>query len=126
MVWGFFVVIPGVLCQVASLAEMSSIQPIAGAQYHWTWHLAPPSSRRFITWIQGWITWFSWISLLCSVANTAANITTALVGISYPDWAVQGWQTILIMYAYLIVFGLMNMYVVGVAISAESRVRVIR
>ncbi|KAK5165170.1 uncharacterized protein LTR77_009268 [Saxophila tyrrhenica] len=110
MVWGFFIVIPGVLAQVASLAEMSSVQPIAGAQYHWTWHLAPPKHRRFITWIQGWITWFSWISLLCSVVNTCANITTALVGISYPDYAPQGWHTLLIMYAYLIVFGLMNMY----------------
>lgn len=110
MIWGFFIVIPGVLCQVASMAEMSSVQPIAGAQYHWTWHLAPPQHRRFITWIQGWITWFSWISLLCSVVNTAANITTALVSISYPDWVVQGWHTLLIMYAYLIVFGAMNMY----------------
>lgn len=110
MVWGFFVVIPGVLCQVASLAEMSSVQPIAGAQYHWTWLLAPPKHRRFITWIQGWITWFSWISLLCSVVNVAANITTTLVSISYPDWYAQGWHTLLIMYAYLIVLGAINMY----------------
>jgi choline transport protein len=26
----------GALAQSASLAEMASIQPIAGAQYHWT------------------------------------------------------------------------------------------
>lgn len=49
-----FVVFAGVLCQVASLSEMSSVQPIAGAQYHWTWHLAPPKYRRSITWMQGW------------------------------------------------------------------------
>lgn len=110
MIWGFFVVVPGVLCQVASLAELSSIQPIAGAQYHWTWHLAPPRSRMFITWVQGWVTWFSWISLLCSVANTGANITTALVSISYPDYVVQGWHTVLIMYAYLISMGAISMY----------------
>ena len=42
--------------------------------------------------------------------NTASNITTALIGISYPDWVVQGWHTVLIMYAYLIVFGAMNMF----------------
>lgn len=110
MAWGFFIVIPGVLCQVASLSEMASIRPIAGAQYHWTWHLAPPKSRRFITWIQGWITWASWISLLCSVVNTTANITTALVAISFPNYILQGWHTLLVMYAYLIVLGAMNMY----------------
>ena len=44
------------------------------------------------------------------MVNAAANITTALVGISYPAWVVQGWHTVLIMYAYLIVLGAMNMY----------------
>lgn len=44
------------------------------------------------------------------MVNTASNITTALIGISYSDWVVQGWHTVLIMYAYLIVFGAMNMY----------------
>ena len=34
------------------MAEMASVQPIAGAQYHWTHYLAPPQYRRFITWMQ--------------------------------------------------------------------------
>lgn len=33
MVWGFFPVMFGVMCQVASLAEASSLVPLAGAQY---------------------------------------------------------------------------------------------
>ena len=32
MIWGFLIVIPGTLCQVSSIAEMASVQPIAGAQ----------------------------------------------------------------------------------------------
>lgn len=111
MVWGFFVVIPGVLCQVASLAELSSVQPIAGAQYHWTDYLAPPRYRRFITWMQGWITWFSWIAILAGVVNVQANVATTLVSASYPDYIAKGWHTVLIMYAYLIILGLLNMYV---------------
>lgn len=98
------------MCQVASIAELSSIQPIAGAQYHWTWHLAPPRHRRLITWIQGWITWFSWISLLAGVTNICANVTTTIVVANYPNYVVQGWHTILIMYAYLLFFGILNMY----------------
>ena len=35
---------------------MASIQPIAGAQYHWTHALAPAGAKRFITWIQGDLT----------------------------------------------------------------------
>ena len=92
------------------MAEMSSVQPIAGAQYHWTHYLAPPKYRRFITWVQGWITWFSWISLLAGVINIAANIIVTLVGAQYPTYVSQGWHVTLIMYALLIVLGLMNQY----------------
>ncbi|OQO01562.1 hypothetical protein B0A48_12598 [Cryoendolithus antarcticus] len=110
LVWGCFIVFPGVLCQVASFAELSSIQPIAGAQYHWTWHLAPARYRRSITWFQGWITWFSWISLLAGVVNIAANVTTTIITANHPDYVVKSWHTILVMWAYLLVLGLMNMY----------------
>lgn len=51
--WSIVIVYVGVLAQSASIAEMASIQPIAGAQYHWTYHLAPVSWRRLITWFQG-------------------------------------------------------------------------
>lgn len=35
--FSYIIVFTGVLFQAASLAEMASIQPVAGAQYHWTW-----------------------------------------------------------------------------------------
>lgn len=66
--------------------------------------------RRFITWLQGWITWFSWVALLAGVTNIAANCTTVIVTASYPDYVVKGWHTILVMYGFLIALGLLNMY----------------
>lgn len=35
------------------MAELGSILPIAGAQYHWTHIMAPDSTKKFITWMQG-------------------------------------------------------------------------
>ncbi|KAK5169520.1 uncharacterized protein LTR77_005496 [Saxophila tyrrhenica] len=51
------------------------------------------------------------ISILASVVNVAANVTLTLVSTNYPDYILKGWHTVLVMYAYLIVLGLMNMYV---------------
>ena len=51
--WSILIAYAGALAQSASLAEMASTQPIAGAQYHWTHALAPTGAKRFITWIQG-------------------------------------------------------------------------
>lgn len=53
LAWGVLIVIAGALAQTASLSEMVSIQPIAGAQYHWTHFLAPKRHKRFVTWMQG-------------------------------------------------------------------------
>lgn len=58
--WSYIIVLAGVLCQAATFGEMASIQPIAGAQYYWTWNFSPPSCRRFLTWMQGWMTWTGW------------------------------------------------------------------
>ncbi|EFW18818.1 amino acid permease 2 [Coccidioides immitis H538.4] len=110
LAWGILVVVSGALAQSASLAEMAAMQPIAGAQYHWTHHLAPPRQRRFITWMQGWITWFAWVSLLAGVANTTANMIQGLAIINYPNYQPERWHLTMIMFAMLIIEGLMNMY----------------
>jgi choline transport protein len=110
LAWGILVVVAGALAQSASLAEMSSVQPIAGAQYHWTHYLAPAGQRRFITWMQGWITWFAWVSLLAGVANTTAYMLQSLVIVNYPEYVAKSWHLTLIIFALLIVEGLMNMY----------------
>lgn len=53
LAWGIVIVVFGAMAQSASLAEMASMQPIAGAQYHWTHYLAPTNQKKFITWMQG-------------------------------------------------------------------------
>ncbi|KPI42372.1 Choline transport protein [Cyphellophora attinorum] len=110
LVWGFFIVIPGTLCQVASISEMASVQPIAGAQYVWTHYYAPKNFQRPITWVQGWITWFSWIAITAGTANVIGNIITTLVTVSYPDYVAKSWHTLLIMYSILMILALLNQF----------------
>ncbi|EGD97822.1 hypothetical protein TESG_05329 [Trichophyton tonsurans CBS 112818] len=110
LAWGIIVVVAGGLAQSASMAEMASMQPIAGAQYHWTHYLAPQKHRKFITWMQGWITWFAWVSLLAGVANTTATMIQGLVTVNFPDYQPERWHLTFIIFAMLIVEGLMNMY----------------
>lgn len=110
MFWGLLVAFVGIACQYVSFTEMSSMLPIAGAQYHWTWVLAPPEHRRYITWMQGWISWTGWIAVLAGAVNLAANITTTLASESYPEYRPQGWHTVLIMWALVIALGLLNTF----------------
>jgi len=60
--------------------------------------------------MQGWITCFAWISTLAGVANTTAFMLQSLVAANYPDYEPQAWHVTLLIFALLIMGGLMNMY----------------
>lgn len=60
--------------------------------------------------MQGWITCFVWISTLAGVANTTAFMLQSLVAANYPNYEPQAWHVTLLIFALLIVGGLMNMY----------------
>lgn len=110
LAWGTLIAIVGGLAQSASLAEMAAILPIAGAQYHWTAHLARSRHARFITWLQGWMTWFAWISLLAGVANFTAYIIQGIAIMNYESYVPERWHLTLIIIAMLLVQALMNQF----------------
>ncbi|KIW68075.1 hypothetical protein PV04_04044 [Phialophora macrospora] len=110
LVWGAVAVIFGSLAQAYSMAELGSILPIAGAQYHWTHIMAPDGSRRFITWMQGWVTWFAWVSALAGSSSGEAALLQALIAENMPGYEPQRWHLTLIMWALLISSGLVNTY----------------
>ncbi|KAK5702464.1 hypothetical protein LTR17_022297 [Elasticomyces elasticus] len=43
-----------------SMAEMASMAPIAGAQYHWVSEFAPESCQRILSYISGWTSTIAW------------------------------------------------------------------
>ncbi|KAJ0159097.1 Choline transport protein [Colletotrichum tanaceti] len=110
LAWGIVLVVVGAMAQALSMAELAAIQPIAGAQYHWTHFLAPQNHRRFITWMQGWVTWFAWVSALAGSAASEANIIIGLVSTNYPSYQFQPWHITMVIIAQLVACGLINMY----------------
>ncbi|KAK1580725.1 LPXTG-domain-containing protein [Colletotrichum navitas] len=110
LAWGIVLVVVGAMAQALSMAELAAIQPIAGAQYHWTHFLAPEKHRRFITWMQGWVTWFAWVSALAGSAASEANIIIGLVSTNYPSYQFQPWHITMVIIAQLVACGLINMY----------------
>ncbi|WXC59823.1 hypothetical protein SNK03_005680 [Fusarium graminearum] len=109
-IFSFIIVFFGAIAQAASLGEMASIQPVAGAQYHWTYYMAPPSVKRFATWIQGWATWFGYISLLAAIANVTIILLESMISINHPNYVAGGWHTSVFVIAMCLVHGLMNVY----------------
>ena len=60
--------------------------------------------------MQGVITCFAWTSTLAGVANTTAYTLQSLAAANYPDYEAERWHVTLIIFALLVVGGLLNVY----------------
>ena len=45
---------------VLSLAEMASMAPTSGGQYHWVSEFAPPNYQKLLSYFTGWMSVMSW------------------------------------------------------------------
>lgn len=54
-IWVFCAFVP----VVVSLAEMASMAPIAGAQYHWVSEFAPEKYQKFLSYLTGYVEYVS-------------------------------------------------------------------
>ncbi|KAH6661271.1 amino acid permease [Truncatella angustata] len=106
----YVIVATGALLQCAAFGEIASIQPIAGAQYYWTYAFAPRSSKRFLTWLQGWITWTAYVATFASSLNFGTSILEGLIQLNNPDYEVVGWRTTVITLSSLALLTLVNLY----------------
>ncbi|KAI7186116.1 amino acid transporter [Hortaea werneckii] len=78
-----------------SLAEMASMAPTSGGQYHWTSEFAPPSSQRFLSYIVGWLSSLGWQAAIATTAYGAGNVILQMGAISYPSYVPTKWHATL-------------------------------
>lgn len=111
LLWCFVGFIPIYL----SLAEMSSMAPIAGAQYHWVSEFAPEKWQKLLSYGTGFVTFkqlffipvadhghcglfISWISTLAWQAGNASGVLTvgficqAFIVINVPTYTAPRWH----------------------------------
>ena len=77
---------------VLSLAEMSSMAPTAGGQYHWASEFAPRSKQKIISYISGWMSTLSWQAGVCSGMFLLGIQTQGLIAITHGSYGPKTWQ----------------------------------
>ena len=68
-IWVFF----GYLTVIISLAEMASMAPTAGGQYHWVSEFAPTSCQKFLSYLSGWTCTIAWQPGVSSLGGYYVN-----------------------------------------------------
>ncbi|KAG2354803.1 amino acid transporter [Suillus spraguei] len=82
MVWGWLVASAFIMCIGLAMAELASAAPTSGGLYYWTYSLASPRCRNFLSWIVGYANTIMSIAGLASVDWACAIQITAAVSIA--------------------------------------------
>ncbi|THC95229.1 hypothetical protein EYZ11_005306 [Aspergillus tanneri] len=92
LIWGFLIVASGFLLVFLSLAEMASIAPTSGGQYHWVSEFAPPSCQKFLSYITGWLCAMGWQCAIVSITFLAGTIIQGLIILNNENYDSQRWH----------------------------------
>lgn len=93
-----------------SLAELASIYPTAGGQYHFTALIAPRSVSRSTSYVCGAIAAFSWVALCTAATILGAQALLALPQAFVNGYIAQPWHYFMVYQAISVVVLLFNLF----------------
>lgn len=92
------------------MAEIASMYPTAGGQYHWVAAFAPLRIRPFASWITGWINIGGQLCLTASAALSAGLLFQALLILNNPSYVPQRWHGVMFYWLVLAYSFVVNVY----------------
>ncbi|KAF2625635.1 amino acid transporter [Macroventuria anomochaeta] len=110
LIWGYLICMIGFGFVVASLAEMASMAPTSGGQYHWVSEFAPPSCQRFLSYIVGWLGVLGWQTAAATVSYLTGKQLQALIILWDSSYVPQAWQGTMLIWAVLAVSLIFNTF----------------
>ncbi|KAL2817428.1 amino acid/polyamine transporter I [Aspergillus cavernicola] len=105
LLYGIILVTFAMLCTGVTLAELASVYPTAGGQYHFTSILASRRWSRGLSYFSGLAAIFSWICLGASIGLSGTNALMAIIIRWQPTYQPRTWH-------YFLVFQLFNVAIV--------------
>lgn len=96
ILYGVILVAVAYICTGLTLAELISVYPTAGGQYHFASILAPERLRKPISYISGFSSILSWIATSAGSYLIIAQLIIALVITFHGDYTPQSWHFFMI------------------------------
>ena len=102
----FWTFLGTVLCYstiVLSLAEMTSMAPTSGGQYHWVSEFAPSSCQKFLSYSAGWMSTLGWLASVASSVFVCSTLIQSMIEVGDEEFVFPNWQYTLISIAFLVI-----------------------
>lgn len=110
LIWSFIWTWFGFSTVMLSLAEMASMAPTAGGQYHWVSEFSPPSIQKPASYFIGWMSTLSWQAGTASGPFLVGTLIQSSAVVMYPDYSPTNWQGTLMVIAVTILVWVLNIW----------------
>ncbi|CAK1361246.1 uncharacterized protein RHO25_005156 [Cercospora beticola] len=108
--WSYVWTFCGFSLVVVSLAEMASMAPTSGGQYHWVSEFAPAKYQKLLSYFTGWMSTLSWQAGTASGPFLVGTMIQSVAAINNPSYAGTNWQGTLCVWAITILVLFANVY----------------
>ncbi|KAK5130278.1 hypothetical protein LTR08_002238 [Meristemomyces frigidus] len=112
-IWITFIGACGMFTSTLSMAEMASISPTAGGQYHWVSEFATPGLQKPLSYAVGWMAALGWQTAMPAVAYTAGIQIIALIATVNADYLAKSWHSALLTIAFVLFAIIFNMFAIN-------------
>ena len=106
--WSLVWVYVGQAFVILSLAEMASIAPTAGGQYHWVSEFAPRQYQKILSYTSGWLSTLAWQSFVAVDSFIVGEVILGMITINDPSFVPQKWQATLLIIATVLALAAFN------------------
>ncbi|KAJ5676342.1 hypothetical protein N7536_012514 [Penicillium majusculum] len=108
--WSYMWTFVGFGFIIVSLAEMASMAPTSGGQYHWVSEFSSPRYQKFLSYTTGWMSVLAWQAGAASGSFLTGTIIQGLISLRDPSYEPQNWQGTLFVFAMIAVIYFFNVY----------------
>ena len=108
--WSYIWTFAGFGFITTSLAEMASMAPTSGGQYHWVSEFSPARYQKFLSYMTGWMSALSWQAGNASGSFLTGTIIQALITVNNPNYVPTNWQGTLLVFAMVVVLFVSNIW----------------
>lgn len=110
---------------VVSMAEMASMAPTAGGQYHWVSEFAAPSVQKFISYMTGWLCVLGWQAGSAAGCYLAGTEIQALIILNNPTYVPERWHGSLLAIALVCVSLFINTILAKILPTIQATILVL-
>ncbi|TID23971.1 hypothetical protein E2P81_ATG02279 [Venturia nashicola] len=108
-IWTFI----GFMFIVMSLAEMASMAPTSGGQYHWVSEFAPARYQRILSYVSGWMATTSWQAGAAGLTFLIGTLIQGMIAAYDPSYIPKRWQGTLFVFAIAAIEAIVNSFMVN-------------